>query len=261
MARIGIAIAAIPVVGIAGFLIGRETAPAVARTTATGAAPTAETARERVPEPRAPDGAHGAPPTTSSSAPGSQPAVVQATGSTAPGSAGDGACATDLQAAREAAAAEADERAAREGVAIPMPATTEPRFAGVTMSGALTKAMKQAKKRGGVDGVDCSEYPCIVYGRINGSEDDLEPIEQSPALRPYRDDISTILLWAQTDEAAEDAEGEHEGAENEQLLYAFTYYSRADAAAQGDDLDRRIRWRATELWASAAPSDESGPSR
>ena len=212
----------------------------------------------------------------SRTAPGSGPAREAAPGGSASvpptsGDAGTGpgpttlaACVQQLGALREAAAAADAERIAAQGAPTPPPAAdAEPRFRTGALEGAVTRAFGQAKVAGGVDGADCSEYPCIVFGRINGTEDAVEPLERARAFDVYDDDISNILLWAQTDEAAEEA-AERRGRRDlhaEQTLFAIAFYSHADAAARGDDLDRRIRWRVTEHWNAINPSDESGASR
>lgn len=174
------------------------------------------------------------------------------------------ACTDQLVSLHQAAAAAEEDRIAQQGAPIPPP-TDElaPRFRQGALAGSVTRALAQAKLPGGVDGTDCTEYPCIVYGRINGTEDDVEAFEHAHAFDVYDDDISNILLWVQTDEAAEAAAERHGRRDEhaEQMLFAIAFYSHQDASTRGDDLDRRIRWRVTELWNALNPSDESGASR
>lgn len=174
------------------------------------------------------------------------------------------ACTDRLESLHQAATAAEEDRIAREGAPIPPPTDDlAPRFRAGALASAVKGALAQAKLPGGVDGTDCTEYPCIVYGRINGTEDDVEALEQARAFDVYDDDISNILLWVQTDEAAEEA-AERRGRRDEhaeQMLFAIAFYSHQDASTRGDDLDRRIRWRVTDLWNARNPSDESGPSR
>ncbi len=152
-------------------------------------------------------------------------------------------------------------RTEREGTPIPMrPTPTAPRFASTSMTGALQAAFTSTNIPGSVDGVDCSEYPCIVFGRIRGAEDQMAKLERSKSLAAYEEDILTVLLWSATDqEAKEAAEARHESDDGlEQSLYAVALYPRADKAQLGDNLDRRIRSRTAELWNGMSPSDETG---
>ena len=89
-----------------------------------------------------------------------------------------------------------------------------PRFASTSMSGALQAAFTSTSIPGSVDGVDCSEYPCIVFGRIRGAEDQMAKLEHSKSMAAYEEDILTVLLWSATDEEAKvAAEARHESDE------------------------------------------------
>lgn len=128
------------------------------------------------------------------------------------------------------------------------------------MSAALQAAFTTTSIPGSVDGVDCSEYPCIVFGRIRGAEDQMAKLEHTRSMAVYEEDILTVLLWSATDEEAKDAaEARHESDDDlEQSLYALALYPRADKQQLGDNLDRRIRSRTAELWNGMSPSDETG---
>jgi hypothetical protein len=247
----------VAIAAIAGFLVGRRTTSATAAPTG---APDRDSRGDGGPSDRAPAPpiARGARAATGSA---TSPSSAVEPRSPAP----DGGVATapteELRAAREALAEAEKERLAERGTPIPMPKTApSPRFEQGALRGAVASALVQAKVPGSVDGVDCSEYPCIVYGRIKGTEDEIEPVERAAALGPYASDISVIILWTENDEAAEEeAEKSHRGAGAlEQMLFSISYYSRADGAQHGDDLDRRIRWRTMDLWSSISPTDETG---
>jgi hypothetical protein len=152
-------------------------------------------------------------------------------------------------------------RVEREGTAIAAPPTPPAsRFAQAAVSSALQSAFASTKIPGGVNGVDCSEYPCIAFGRIRGAEDQMPKIEHAKSMAAYEEDILTVLLWSATDEEAKDeAEEKHEADEGlEQSLFAIALYPRTDKAALGDNLDRRIRSRTADLWNGISPSDETG---
>jgi hypothetical protein len=128
---------------------------------------------------------------------------------------------------------------------------------------ALQQAFAQTKIAGDIDGVDCSEYPCIVFGRINGAEDQMERLEHARSLAVYEEDVLTVLLWSATDAAEKQAaEAQHVSDDGlEQSLFAMALYPRSASAQLGDNLDRRIRSRTADLWNSMNPTDESGASR
>ena len=94
-------------------------------------------------------------------------------------------------------------RTVREGTPVPQP-TAAPlsRFTPKSMRDAVALAFTQSKVPGGVQGIDCAEYPCIIFGRIRGAEDQMEKLEEAGALAAYEEDILTVLLWTATDETS-----------------------------------------------------------
>ena len=126
---------------------------------------------------------------------------------------------------------------------------TPPRFTRSALATAFRAALREEDIEGDIEGVDCSEYPCIVLGRLVGDEEDVEELERSEALAPYRNDVLTLLLWAASvrdedrsiDEAPESA------------LFAIAFYEEAEREALGPQLDRRIRARVMEVWNTDRP--------
>ena len=167
-------------------------------------------------------------------------------------------CVQQLRVVRELVNDNETMRAEKEGTPIPARAApAAPRFASTSMTGALQAAFTSTSIPGSVEGVDCSEFPCIVFGRIRGAEDQMAKLEHSKSMAVYEEDILTVLLWRATDEEAKDAaESRHESDEGlEQSLYAVSLYPRADKQQFGDNIDRRIR---SELWNGMSPADETG---
>jgi hypothetical protein len=108
---------------------------------------------------------------------------------------------------------------------------------------------------GEIQTIDCTEYPCILYGRIHGDEDLIERVKRAQAFAPYADDILTLLSWAATDEAAR-AAGRAHATRPERMLIAIAIYTSVDFARLGDRLDRRVRVRTADLWNALRPGDE-----
>jgi hypothetical protein len=138
------------------------------------------------------------------------------------------------------------------GEPVDAPADVEPRFGGAAMSGAVAGALGEANVPGEVEATDCSEHPCIVFGRLESDEEDMEEVERAAALSAYDGDVLTLLFWATSVE-------EPGATPAETGLFALAFYSFEDRAGRGDELDRRIRARTMEYWnhdrpGRAAPS-------
>lgn len=140
-----------------------------------------------------------------------------------------------------------EERTELMGSSIDAPAESAPRFSGPTMSSAIAGALVAEKIAGDVEGTDCAEYPCIVFGRLEGDEEDMEEIERSAALSPYKNDVLTLLFWATSVEEGVSAKVPETG------LFALAFYTVQERAERGDQLDRRIRARVMEYWNTDRP--------
>lgn len=152
-----------------------------------------------------------------------------------------------------------EQRIAREGRPLQSALRSrEPRHQPEAQRAAVTEAFQEAKVPGRVDGLDCSEWPCIVYGRIRGTEDEMEKLEGARALAAYERDVFNVLLWAVTDEAATEAPLPILPGRPEQMLFAFAWYPRGLERTLTENLERRVRSRTAELWNTMSPSDETG---
>lgn len=147
----------------------------------------------------------------------------------------------ELERLRKELAELRDEQREVMGEPVETPADLEPRFTGATVSGAIENALGEANVPGAVEATDCSEHPCIVFGRLDGDEEDMEEVERAAALSVYDGDVLTLLFWATSveDPGASPAETG---------LFALAFYSFEDRAARGEELDRRIRARTMEFW-------------
>ncbi|MFL5322077.1 MAG: hypothetical protein ACJ790_20615 [Myxococcaceae bacterium] len=89
------------------------------------------------------------------------------------------------------------DRAEREGAAIPKPPNLAPRFEQEPMRIAVEKALKEAGfKDATVTSVDCTEYPCVVYGTGMGSREDMQKLDKVPAMDPYDNDNRSGWGWS-----------------------------------------------------------------
>jgi hypothetical protein len=109
--------------------------------------------------------------------------------------------------------------------------------------------------QGEIEGVDCSEHPCIAFGRLRGDEEDVEEVERSPALDAYRDDVLVLLLWATTARDASPAPtAPEERAPEETAIFALAFLPRDGVT---ESLERRIRARVFEVWNVERPGREA----
>lgn len=164
-------------------------------------------------------------------------------------------CPSRLQALEQQLGSEEQKRRETEGAPIlkPPPGLPE-RLSQGALTAAMTLALQQSKVPGRLETIDCAEYPCILYGRIEGDEDNLERIERARAFAPYRADLMTLLSWTQTDQSFARRGANEE--RPERLLFAIALYTREDRTRFGDNLDRRIRVRTADLWNALRPDDE-----
>jgi hypothetical protein len=159
----------------------------------------------------------------------------------------------ELERLRQELAELRDERREVMGEPVAPPADMEPRFQGTSMSGAVRGAFGEANVPGEVEATDCSEHPCIVFGRLEGDEEDMEEVERAAALSVYDGDVLTLLFWATSVE-------EPGATPAETGLFALAFYSFEDRASRGEELDHRIRARTMEYWNHDRPGRSATPS-
>ncbi len=139
-----------------------------------------------------------------------------------------------------------EERSELLGNPIELPGEPEERFTGQSVSTGIQSAMSQASVEGEVEATDCSEHPCIVFGRLEGDEEDMEKIERAEALAPYESDVLSLLFWATSVD-------DPSAPTHETGLFALAFYTDADRQEFGDGMDRRIRARVMEYWNTDKP--------
>lgn len=91
-----------------------------------------------------------------------------------------------------------------EGAPIPQPTGVADRF---TNEKHLVATFNQALKEAGFDkaqvsNVDCSEYPCIVFGNGFGERDDMPKLMKSQSMAEYRDDHTSTWGFSRSGDPA-----------------------------------------------------------
>lgn len=155
----------------------------------------------------------------------------------------------------ELALVDAD-RKDKEGEALPFPADLPPRFTQAELLKSYTAALKEAGVDGDVTHIDCSEYPCIVYGDVKlpkeGDARSLaQKLEATAALQAYKNDADNSSWWrslAKDKDTGEDVDETHFGV----ALWpkaADGQHSDADSA-----IGKRIGFRNQQMWDQTKPA-------
>ncbi len=134
------------------------------------------------------------------------------------------------------------DRLADIGAPIAAPPDLDPRF----QSDALFKNVTAALRAAGFDeaqvtSVDCSEYPCIVYGEGLSGPGDFDRLAKAPGFA-YSDDRLTSGAWGA---------GGSPGAP-QQSHFALTPWPRSDTNS-AEDVGKRLRYRYQQMAQTFAP--------
>lgn len=163
------------------------------------------------------------------------------------------ACEAERLQQREVLALNERRRKELEGEPIAARVDTPARFQAAAMVQTFERAFTATKIVGKVESVDCTEHPCILFGRLQGDEEGVARLEDSEAFAAYDDDLGVMLTWASAD--LEHGGGTKPGLQREKppevSLFAFAYYTRQDREQHGELIDRRIRVRTAEYWNSS----------
>ena len=140
----------------------------------------------------------------------------------------------ELEQARGTIEKQRKELEAELGSAPRAPANLDPRFA----SGALLANVSQALREAGFTGaqvtsIDCSEYPCIVYGDGFNARDDTDKLKKTQALAPYTSDRMSTFGWGS-------------GADKQMPHWGLTVVPSDDPTPHADML-KRLRYRAAQM--------------
>jgi hypothetical protein len=184
--------------------------------------------------------------------------VPTTTTTTTPGvprpAAAPGSCEAALQEQTEKLATLEKRRKELEGEPLAARTDTAPRFQSAGLVQTFERGFALTGLVGKVESVDCTEHPCILFGRLQGDEEGVATLEDSAPFSAYDEDIGVMLTWASADHG-------HDGAPKAGLrrekppeisLFAFAYYTHEDREQHGEMIDRRIRARTAEYWNASA---------
>jgi hypothetical protein len=126
---------------------------------------------------------------------------------------------------------------AEQGRPLSPPASLPARFDSETLRRRVEEALRQAGfERAQVTSVDCTEYPCIVYGEGMGRREDFEKAKETPAFAPYRDDGRMAFGWSGS--SADGPSTQH---------FGLAVFPDGERAARGDELGKRVDHRVRQM--------------
>jgi len=144
-----------------------------------------------------------------------------------------------------------------EGAPLPQRDDVPPRFASGGLVSTFQGGFAASGVKGTIESTDCTEHPCIIFGRIEGDEGEVAKLEDSASFAAYDKDVGVMLTWASGhhgDEAHEPSGTAARQKPPEVSLFAFAYYATDDPAGS-EAIDRRIRTRTAEYWNASRPHD------
>lgn len=125
------------------------------------------------------------------------------------------------------------ERVEDRGEALGFPEDLPPRFSEQSLLKSFQQAFADGTVKGEVSSIDCTEYPCIVYGKVHGDTRDLmKELQKSAAFKDYAEDRQAVSGWTRGDDGPE-----------EFAVVLTPKPAEGDDEAERSQAGRRVRWR------------------
>ena len=144
-----------------------------------------------------------------------------------------------------------DAREQDEGVAQRFPQGLPPRFDEKALSDAVSEAVRELGVSARVAQVDCTEFPCIVYGDVSGYDQDTmklaERLKATTALAAYRDDADHSAWMRSRDK------DDQTGDVKDETYFAIAYYPKSHEKERGGAIARRVSHRNQVRWEAMRP--------
>ena len=149
---------------------------------------------------------------------------------------------TELEAELERVQAELE---SHTGARLTPPENLDARFEQAALVDSMTAAFAQQGVAGEVTTVDCTEYPCILYGRLQAVEVTTEPnldrmlaLLESPPLAAYQEDGRQLRAMVHPP----NEEGQASA------IFAVSWYPKEDHEAREEEIVDRFRRRFNEMF-------------
>lgn len=144
---------------------------------------------------------------------------------------------------------EEEMRQEREGLPVESPDDLEELYKKDALLGAFQSAIAEGDLPAQVTAVDCTEYPCIVFGEAVGEKGRawaekvrfMDQLMKHPALSPYADDASQrISVWRQQ-------EDDENGEPTSSTAFGVSLYPKSDENLRGPEINKRVDYRVGEV--------------
>ncbi|MCB9547911.1 MAG: hypothetical protein H6706_18995 [Myxococcales bacterium] len=147
----------------------------------------------------------------------------------------------EVESVRALAAEEQARRIEVEGEAPTWPAEMPPAYSADALRQNFTAALKEAGYDGEVTEVDCTEYPCIVYGKLNDHDGtELHQLMEAEALSVYGTGSNNTSAWGGT---KKDANGQHDEA-----VFGIAVHPKEEDVARRKQIAKRLSHRHQQFW-------------
>lgn len=133
------------------------------------------------------------------------------------------------------------------GEPLPFPKALDPRFGEAALREAFDKAFAEVGAKGEISSIDCSEFPCIVYGEVDTREH-REALEQAGAFGPYKGDAHSTNAWSTTVK-------DERGAPKEKHQFGVALFPRYEDKTQRDAIGKRLKYRNEQVFEAMRPDD------
>lgn len=126
------------------------------------------------------------------------------------------------------------------GVPLERPASLDPRFEADALRDAVTKALAEAGLEGSVTSVDCTEYPCIIYGdsKSGSGPEEFRKLRETSAFSAYAEDSQQGMGWIF---------GKGPTGGPKRHLFGLAVLPKDDAKAREAELRKRLRFRSQQM--------------
>lgn len=133
-----------------------------------------------------------------------------------------------------------ESRALAEGIPLAPPADLEDRFKEAAVVQAFRYAARDAEFDVEIASVDCTEYPCIIYGHTVDDEGTLEAFLDAATNDLYKEGATRVhYSWGRT-RIPDSAELRR--------YFGVVLYPESDALRRGEQIQRQLRFRSQQMW-------------
>jgi hypothetical protein len=133
------------------------------------------------------------------------------------------------------------------GEPLPFPKGIDPRFGENALRDAFDKAFAEIGAKGEITSIDCSEFPCIVYGEVDTAAQ-REALEEAGAFKAYKADAHSVNAWSTTVK-------DQSGTPKAKHQFGIALFPRNDDKSQREAIGKRLKYRNEQVYEAMRPDD------